>query len=111
MPAAPAHEDYLWGNPVFACLELLARGFSHYGWELRPDAFHEVEGLPAHLRRENGEAVLQPCAEALLTERAARAITDRGLMTWLSIKDSDRIRLLRFQSIAEPATALPGRWP
>ncbi len=110
MPGAPAHEDYLWGNPVFACLELLARGFSHYGWNLRPDAFNEVEGLPAHLHRENGEPVLQPCAEALLTERAAQAITEKGLMAWLSIKDSDRIRLLRFQSIAEPATALPGRW-
>lgn len=107
---APVHEEYLWGNPVFACLDLLGRGFSHYGWQFRPDAFREVEGLPAHVYRENGESALKPCAEALLTDAAAEAIADKGLMTWLSMKGGDRIRLLRFQSIAEPATALPGRW-
>jgi type VI secretion system protein ImpC len=110
MPAAPAHEDYLWGNPVFACLELIGRGFSHYAWEFRPDAFHDVEGLPAHIYKENGEPVLKPCAEALLTDKAAQAIADKGLMAWLSMKGGDRIRLVRFQSIADPATALPGRW-
>ena len=110
MSGPPAHEDYLWGNPVFACLELIGRGFSHYGWQFRPDAFHEIEGLPAHVYKDNGEAALKPCAEALLTDRAAEAITDRGLMPWLSMKGGDRIRLLRFQSLADPATALPGRW-
>ncbi|HWQ53231.1 MAG TPA: type VI secretion system contractile sheath large subunit [Bryobacteraceae bacterium] len=110
MPGKPVHEDYLWGNPVFACLEVMSRGFSHSAWEFRPDAFPDIEGLPAHIYKEKGESVLKPCAEALLTERAIEAITDKGLMAWLSMKGGDRIRLLRFQSIADPATALPGRW-
>jgi len=31
-------------------------------------------------------------------------------MPLISIKGSDRVRLARFQSIADPATALAGRW-
>jgi type VI secretion system protein ImpC len=100
----------LWGNPVLACALLLGQGFSEYGWDFRADAYHEVDGLPTHLYKEDGESVLKPCAEALLTERAAQAIMDSGLMPLVSMKDSDRVRLLRFQSIADPAGALPGRW-
>lgn len=110
MPGRPGHEAYLWGNPVFACLYLLGRGFSEYGWDFRAGAYHEIDGLPAHLYKEGPESVLKPCAEALLTERAAQAMMDKGLMPLVSMKDSDRVRLLRFQSIAEPPAALPGRW-
>ena len=110
MPGAPAHEDYLWGNPVFACLLLMGEGFAEYGWSFRPDAYHEIGHLPVHLYKEAGESVLKPCAEALITERAAEAMIEGGLMPLVSLKDSDRVRLLRFQTIAEPPGALPGRW-
>ena len=110
MPGMPEHEAYLWGNPVLACLCLLGEGFSEYGWDFRPDAYHEIDGLPTHLYKENGESVLKPCAEALFTEHAAQAIMDKGLMALVSLKDSDRVRLLRFQSLADPSASLPGRW-
>ena len=51
-----------------------------------------------------------PCAEVLLTERAAEIVLERGLMPLLSFRDRDRIRLARFQSVREPLTALAGRW-
>ena len=70
----------------------------------------DVQGLPAYLYKQDGEPVLQPCAEALLTERAADAIMEKGLMPLLTVKGSDRARLARFQSIADPPTALAGRW-
>jgi type VI secretion system protein ImpC len=47
---------------------------------------------------------------ALLTEDAAEAILDRGLMPLMSIKAADTIRMPRFQSIAMPFAPLAGRW-
>ncbi len=35
---------------------------------------------------------------------------DGGLMPLIATRDSDRIRLMRFQSISEPLAALRGRW-
>ncbi len=110
MPGRPDHEGFLWGNPALACVALLGEGFSEDGWDLRPDACRDVRGLPAYLYKREGEPVLQPCAETLLTERAAEAIMEKGLMPLLTMKDTDRARLARFQSIAEPPTALAGRW-
>jgi len=46
----------------------------------------------------------------VLTERAAEAILEKGLMPILSFKNQDTVRLARFQSLAGPATNLAGRW-
>jgi type VI secretion system protein ImpC len=105
---AASHESYLWANPVFALVFLLARGFSEDGPGFRPSDHLEIEGLPLHVYQRDGETEIKPCAEVLLTLRAARQIIDHGLMPLLSMKDSDRIRLGMFQSIA--GTALRGRW-
>jgi len=107
---APAHEDYLWGNPALACVYLLGQAFAQWGWDMRPGALRDIGGLPAHVYREDGESRLKPCAEALLTEKAATKILDQGLMPLLSLKDRDAIRLLRFQSLADPPAPLAGRW-
>jgi type VI secretion system protein ImpC len=109
-PAEPHHEDYLWGNPALACAYLLGEAFTESGWNLRPGEINEITGLPAHVYRRDGELHLKPCAEALLTEHAAEGILDQGLMPLLSVKGSDSVRLVRFQSIADPAAPLAGRW-
>jgi hypothetical protein len=70
----------------------------------------DIGGLPYHLRRESGAAVPVPCAEILLTERAAERLMERGLMPLASLKDADAVRLVRFQSFAAPLAALAGRW-
>ncbi len=106
----PRHEDYLWGNPAMACAYLLGEAFSESGWDFHPGEVGEISGLPLYVHRADGESHLKPCAEALLTEQAAENILDHGLMPLLSIKGSDAIRLVRFQSIAEPPRALSGRW-
>ncbi len=110
MEGAPKHEDYLWGNPSFACVYLLAQAFSQYGWDFRPGIIQEISGLPLHVYKQDGESRLKPCAEALLTQRAAEAILDHGLMPLLSFVNQDNVRLARFQSIADPAKPLRGRW-
>ncbi len=107
---APCHDHYVWGNAGLACAYLLGEAFLESGWDLRPGEVTEISGLPIHTYRADGESQLKPCAEALLSEHAAEAILDQGLMPLVSIKGSDAVRLVRFQSIAEPARTLSGRW-
>ncbi|HEY0006577.1 MAG TPA: type VI secretion system contractile sheath large subunit [Pyrinomonadaceae bacterium] len=108
MAEGASHESYLWANPSFGCAYLLAHAFSLNGWEMRPGIVQEIEGLPLHVYREEGESRVKPCAETLFTMRAAEQVLNQGLMPLLSFRDSDTIRLGLFQSIA--GTALKGRW-
>lgn len=104
------HEDYLWGNPVFLLAYLIGRSFSENGWRLRPGEFRDVDGLPLHVFEEESESKIKPCAETLLTERAADKILECGLMPLLSVRGRDTLRLVRFQSLRLPSGALLGRW-
>jgi type VI secretion system protein ImpC len=110
MPESPVHEAYLWGNPAFACAGLIARSFAPSGSGPQQPAGLEIGALPLHIYHQGGEARVQPCAEALLTERAAVQLLDAGLMPFVSLKDRDVVRLLRIQSVAEPAAPLAGPW-
>jgi predicted component of type VI protein secretion system len=98
----PAHDEYLWGNPAFACLLLLVQAIAESGEPMRAGMRLDIRGLPFVAAR--------PCGEALLGERAAERILDWGLMPLVSIRDSDGVRLPRMQSIAEPMAALAGVW-
>jgi type VI secretion system protein ImpC len=110
MPSVPSHEDYLWGNPAFACAYLIAKAFHRDEWQMRPGSFQDIERLPLHLYKVAGETTTKPCAEVLLTERTALKILDMGFMPLVSFKNQDMARIVRFQSIAVPPTQLAGRW-
>jgi type VI secretion system protein ImpC len=102
------HERYLWGNGAVVCALILGDAFADDGWTLRPQG--GVGGLPVHVAKTDDGPVAKPCAEALLTERAASRMMDAGVMALASMKDSDSVRLVRMQSIAEPLGRLAGRW-
>lgn len=108
--SARPHEEYLWGNPAYLCAELIAQSFASDGWSMELGRELDIGDLPAHTYHEEGEVKLQPCAEVAFGERTADAILQRGLMPLLSWKDRDLVRLYRFQSIADPMTALAGPW-
>jgi type VI secretion system protein ImpC len=110
MPAGSDHDGYLWGNPAVACAYLLAESFRRHGWGFHAGSVREIEDLPLHVYQEDGESRIKPCAEVLLGDEAMTAILDKGLMPLLSVRDRDTVRLARFQSLAEPATSLAGRW-
>ena len=110
MPEPPAHQRYLWGHPAAACAYLLGETFQRQGWAMRPGTFDAIDGLPLHVYNDDGEAALKPCAEVLLTEEAAMLLLDRGFMPLASYKGTDRVRVVRFQSIADPLAPLAGRW-
>jgi type VI secretion system protein ImpC len=110
MPGAPAHEQYLWGNPAILGALLLGQAFSADGWRMRPGAVREIPRLPWHTYERDGQSVAQPCAEAWLSDRAAAAILARGIMPLVSARNSDSVLLVRFQSVADPPEPLAGRW-
>jgi type VI secretion system protein ImpC len=106
----PAHENYLWGNPAFACALLLGQAFTEYGWDMQPGILPEIEGLPLHVFEDEGDAYIKPCAETLLTMRAVERILEEGLMPLVSFQGRDVIRVARFQSLSAHEPSLHGRW-
>ena len=110
LTTAREHEAYLWGNPAMACALLIGRTFLERGWDMEPGDQRDVGGLPAHVYERDGEKRLQACAEAYLSERAGEVMLARGLMPFLSVKNHNAARLMRFQSLAEPAQPLAGPW-
>lgn len=103
-------ERMLWGNPAILSALLLAESFVEDGWSMRPGTHSNAGRLPVYVYEADGESVAQPCAEILMTERAARAIQENGVMCLASIKGSDEVKLVRFQSIAKPPGQLAGVW-
>lgn len=110
MSDPPLHDEYLWGNPAYVCAILLARAFAQDGAAMRPGLFLELDGLPLHIVRRDGATESQPCAESLMSERAAARIGGSGLMALASMKGSDRVRLTGYVSIADPPAPLAGPW-
>lgn len=104
------HESCLWGSAALALAQLLALGFLENGEDMVPGDLLDLDDLPAFVHEVDDERVLLPCAEVLLGERAADALLSRGLMPLLSHRDRNAVRVVRFQSIASPPSALAGQW-
>ncbi|MGD9560735.1 MAG: type VI secretion system contractile sheath large subunit [Pyrinomonadaceae bacterium] len=104
------HDDYLWANGCFVVAQLLAGTFSELNWQFGQQFMTDVGGLPLHMYKRDGQTVYQPCAEVQLSQNAAELLADHGIMPIVSFKNTDQVRLLRFQSISESAPTLKGRW-
>jgi type VI secretion system protein ImpC len=104
------HDSYLWGNPALACALLIGRSFMARGWAFEPGDELDIADLPAHTLERDGERALQACAETYLTERAGQAILGRGVMPLLSYRNRNAVRVMRFQSLANPPRPLSGPW-
>lgn len=108
LPPSRPHEAYLWGAGSLALALLAGRAFVQDGWDLDLDTARTVDDLPSHVVTEDGQHLQQPGAEVLISEQAAAAIAERGPMPLMSWRDRPAATLLRWQSIASPATALRG---
>ncbi|MFO1349427.1 MAG: type VI secretion system contractile sheath large subunit [Gammaproteobacteria bacterium] len=110
LTAERRHQDYLWGNPAFACAQWIAAAFTEQGWDLRLDGPFDLIDLPTHVYQERGEKKLLACAEIFLSERAAQAMTARGIMALQSYRDRNTVRLRALHSIAADGSGLAGPW-
>lgn len=108
MPMGRAPSHYLWGNPAFVCARLIVAAFAEHGHNFSPGEALELDDRPAHIYEEDGERLMQAATEVLLGERAVQAVLAQGLMPVLGHRQRHALRLARFQSLAEPVTALAG---
>jgi len=102
--------NYLWINPCFAGILLLAQSYRRYGWEISNELLRDIENLPVFVYQENDQTKTTPCAEVVMTETMLETILKQGLLPIISFRDSGRIRIPRFQSVHTSASNLSGRW-
>lgn len=104
------HDNYLWSNPTFICGLLLAQTYRKFGWDMSQGFQLSLSDLPTHVYQDDGETKTKPCAEILMTEPIFQKLSEHGLMTLISFKNTDRVQLGGFQSISYPIRGLGGRW-
>ena len=104
------HEQYVWASPTFSLALLAGLSFIDSGWDMQLGDLLTIDDLPSHIYRDDGQAQQQACAEVSCSESAAEAILARGPMALLSLRQRNAVRLMRWQSIAEPAQPLRGAW-
>jgi len=105
-----SHEFYLWGNGAFLLTRLLAEGYSRKGWAAQPGQFIEVDDLSLHVYDDDGESVVKPCAEVLLSDRSSAVLSNAGLLVLRSTRNKDRITVPQFQSMASTQCVIEGLW-
>lgn len=102
------HDEFLWANSAFIVAQLVAASYSEYRWQMGRNLIQDADGLPMHIYKDGTETVFRPCGEVLLTENAVELLLNHGLMPLISYKNTDKVKLARFQSIAD--TGLKGMW-
>jgi type VI secretion system protein ImpC len=102
------HEDYLWGSAALACAQAMGSAAVDGLDGLPSCGALELDDLPAHTRRINGETVLQPCAEVLLPLGTGEVVSRHGIIPMLSYSGRNAVRVMSVQSIADPPGALAG---
>jgi type VI secretion system protein ImpC len=110
LTADAAHEQYLWINPAFGCAQLLVASFAADGWDFTLGSELELGSLPLAAQLGSDGERIKPCAEVCFDASSAEHVLGHGLMPLLSYRDRNAVRLMRFQSIAQPAAPLAGPW-
>lgn len=90
LPVGPSREQFLWGNPAFACALLVGRA----------DGTGSVPDLPTPLYRDAGGDAIRPSLEFLLNERTRTAVSQQGLVVFSGGHNTNRMTADRVHSIA-----------
>lgn len=105
------HNQLLWGSAAIAAGILLGQSFVDSGPGMTPGDRLQLDDLPSlSYTDEDGESLLKPCAEVYLPEALATEILSHGVMPLVSFVNRNAVRVLRFQSLAQPVAGLSGPW-
>lgn len=99
----------LWANPAFALAAVAAEAFRLQGPRFTLNG-GRLEGLPVALREQHGQREQLPCAAFWLGERAVETLRALGVVPLVPIRHSDAVAVPTFDSLAQPAAPLAGRW-
>ena len=99
-PLPPSAARYLWGHSSLVSSCLLAQAFLDSGWAMRPGEVAELDGLPLHAFKQDGESEMTPCAEFWLSDMDADALREQGVTVVQSVRGRDAVRVEQFQTLS-----------
>ena len=105
-----AANEYLWANPCFIALYLIAKTFHRYGWNIQRNLFKEIDNLPAHIYQVNNETALKLPLENIFNLQETEKLLELGLMPLVAFKDTNIVRLVQLKAIARDVDWLSGQW-
>ncbi|BFM16841.1 hypothetical protein R50073_30240 [Maricurvus nonylphenolicus] len=100
LPKEHTHEFYLWGNSAYLQAYRLAQGYIDHGWSIDINQAIEVDQLPLHIFKQDGESCVTPCAEINMTDTTAKALSDTGISVVRSIRHQDKVIVTAGESLA-----------
>jgi EvpB/VC_A0108, tail sheath N-terminal domain/Type VI secretion system, VipA, VC_A0107 or Hcp2 len=114
MSLPPDRSQYLWGNSALGCAVLLTQALVAAGWGGQPGSVRDLENLAIHTYSLDGDEEVT-LAEAWLGKPQAIQLVKNGIMLFECVRGKATMRLLRFQSLAQPpenqsACDLQGHW-
>jgi type VI secretion system protein ImpC len=102
-----SHENYLWGNEVFAFATRLTDSFAKYRWcpnIIGPQAGGTVPDLPVHVYQAMGADQIKIPTEVLISERREFELAQQGFIALTYRKDSDNAAFFSANSVQKPKT-------
>jgi type VI secretion system protein ImpC len=109
LPDQLNHEYYLWGNSAYLQLLLLMQSYNQHQWNLKLSQAHPIGDMPLHIKTEDNETTIKPCAEVLLSDRTAQELYDQGISVIRSVKNQDKIVIPTVNALAFNQI-LKGKW-
>lgn len=103
-----ASADLCWMSGAFGLAAALGQAFLEHELELDPGAGRWLEELPSFSHDQNGEKVLQPPVEVVLSEAAVDALARRGLCALMGSRH--RIEVMLPGCLAITGARLAGPW-
>ena len=99
--AAPGDplESYLWGSPAFALGRAAAQAFAAFGTVAAAARFAQLEDLPVHVYRAEGEARSTGPSDRLLTDAEIERIKGLGLIPIAAARGRDLASIGSFRSL------------
>jgi predicted component of type VI protein secretion system len=101
----PEHTSFLWGNSAYLAAAVIASAVREDPYDVPAGPF-EVGDLALYAYDDDGESRMQPCGECWLSEPGIEAALARGIMPVASVRGHNVVRLVRLQSISDPAKPL-----
>lgn len=100
-----SHEDYLWGNTVYAYASNLTRSFANYRWctnIIGPTSGGAVTDLPVHTFESMGDIEMKIPTEVLVSDRREYELSEQGFIPLTMRKGSNNAAFFASNSAQLP---------
>ena len=104
---AEVPDGYLWGNPVFALGRVAIRAFTDLGALTALPKFAQLDDLPVHVYRAEGEVRSTGPTDRLFTDSEIELLTRLGLIPVVAVRGRDVAFVASFRSVTG-APLFPG---